>query len=107
VIPASYGAIQFGTNDGIVRVLHDGREPQQFFLRPFLPLTNDEADAEPNTPCEEDGDDARLNGRYSRGTYHFCGLVDRRRAHRHESDPQSSEGLRAPRHETVQAPVGT
>jgi hypothetical protein len=74
--------------------LDDGREPQQFLLRSFLPLTNDEADAEPNTAYEEYGDDVRCQSGQSRKTYLLRDLVDRHRAQRHESDPQSPEDLR-------------
>ena len=67
---------------------------------------NDEANAEPDTACEECGDDVRLHKRHPRDTYQLRGLVDRRRAHHRESDPQSPENLRVPRHQMCKTHFG-
>jgi len=57
----------------------------------MIAVVNDEGDAEPDAACEEDSDDVRIHKGHSRGTYQLGGLVDHRRAKRHESDPQCIE----------------
>jgi hypothetical protein len=48
----------------------------------------------------------RLHNGNSGQTYLLCSLVDRRRAHRYESDPQTPENLRLPGHQISKAHFG-
>jgi hypothetical protein len=97
-----YGAVQVDTIDRIVRVFNDSRQSQRFLLHRHIPPKNDEADAEPDATCEEDGDDVRLHKGHSREANQVCGVVNGRRGHLRDCDQQSPEHLRRyrqiPRH---------